>query len=652
MVGNKKIVILCTSRIFDSQVHDYIEQVNKHISQMNAVLLIFAVNADIYWKEDAIPAEAAVFDIIPYELADVVVIMDEKIKCRAVTEKVIANAQKYKLPVLVVDGEYENASSLVFDYKAGFENVVRHVFEERDIKRPHMMAGIPDNKFSDERIDVFKKVIAEYGFTFDESMLSYGLFWAVPAAAEAKRIITSGKIPDAIFCANDIMAINVVKVFQQNGYSIPDDLVITGFDGMDEVFTVSPKITTAVCLTPAFSEATVKYIEGVFNGSFTSDDIISTKVMPALAANESTGDSSRAIDNDVLLSNFNFGFYRHQDDIRMMYKIIMDMQVSGSPEEMIDRLNDRKLYDQDIMGNMLLVLNKNCFRTDAYYFDSIDNKLDPKDLTMYVNMDERRIIRQLGEGETIMSTENELFKGMVETGNPLIFNSLDYMNIPLGYVCYNYADCDNTRYTRTASTTGTLDMGIGSYINMSYQKNLVKQVNDYYEHDLLTGLYNRNGFNRFFDRILEEKKDSGIPVTIIMYDLDGLKVINDNFGHEEGDQAISALAASVKKSCPEDAFNVRFGGDEIFSVIIGECDEAGIIKRIDDSLDAYNETSGKDYRVLASYGICNTSFGEDFDIKEALAVADKHMYGIKKAHHARYCQNVESMIMKEKKGAQ
>ena len=649
MIGSKRIVILCTSRIFDSQVHDYIEQVNKRVSQMDAVLLIFAVNADIYWKEDAIPAEASVFDIIPYELADVVIIMDEKIKCRTVTEKVIANAKKHNLPVLVVDGAYENASGIVFDYKAGFENIVRHAFEKRDIKRPHIMAGIPNNKFSDERIDAFKKVITEYGFTFDESMVSYGLFWAVPAVGEAKRIIASGNIPDALFCANDIMAINVSKVFQQNGYLIPDDLIITGFDGLDEVFMVSPKITTAACLTPAFSDATVDYLEAVFDGTISSDDNICTKVLPIFVPNESTGDPSNTIDNDVLLSNFNFGFYRHQDDIQMMYKIIMDMQASRTPEEMVDRLNDRKLYDQDIMGNMLLVLNKNCFRSDEYYFDSVENKLDPKNLTMYVDMDEYRIIRQLEDGQVILSPENVLFSGMVETGNPLIFNSLDYMNIPMGYVCYNYEDCDNTRYTRTASTTGTLCMGIGGYINMSYQKNLVKQVNDYYEHDLLTGLYNRNGFNRFFDQIQEEKKNSGIPVTIIMYDLDGLKAINDNFGHEEGDRAIATLAASVKKSCPEGAFNVRFGGDEIFSVIIGECEKDSIIKKIDASLDAYNETSGKDYRVLASYGIYNTVFDEDFNITEALGIADKRMYEIKKEHHERYSMDVGSMIKKKKK---
>ena len=649
MVGSKKIVVLCTSRIFDSQVHDYIEQVNEYITKMDAVLLVFAVNADIYWNETTIPAEAAVFESIPYELADVVVIMDEKIKCRTVTEKVIANAKKHNLPVLVVDGDYEGASSIVFDYQAGFENVVRYVLENKDIRKPHIMAGIPNNRFSDERIEAFRKVITEYGFTFDERMVSYGLFWAVPAIGEAKRIISSGDIPDALFCANDIMAINVSKVFQQSGYSIPDDLIITGFDGLDEVFMVSPKITTATCLTPAFAEATVDYIEGIFDGQILPDDIRCTKVMPTLVTNESTGDPTTAIDNDVLLNNFNFGFYRHQDDIQMMYKIIMDMQASQTPEEMIDRLNDRKLYDQDIMGNMLLVLNKNCFSTDEYYFESMEKKLDPGDLTMYVNMDERRTICQLEEGQTIMSPANELFSSMVETGNPLIFNSLDYMNIPMGYVCYNYADCDNTRYTRTASTTGTLCMGIGSYINMSYQKNLVNQVNEYYEHDLLTGLYNRNGFNSFFDHIQEEKKNSGIPVTIIMYDLDGLKAINDNFGHEEGDQAIAALADSVKRSCPEDAFNVRFGGDEFFSVIMGECDKDSIVKKIDASLDEYNEKSGKDYRVLASYGIYTTAFNEDFAIKEALAIADTKMYEIKKKHHAQYSMDAESMIRKNNK---
>jgi diguanylate cyclase (GGDEF)-like protein len=351
---------------------------------------------------------------------------------------------------------------------------------------------------------------------------------------------------------------------------------------------------------------------------------------------------------------FNESFSRHNDDNRVLQQLTTSMQISESPGELVSHL---ECYKTD---NILCIIDRNCLNPEVNYFTDSETNKRPKELIMIYDSDHPDNYKidtfhisddstddaDLAEHIFCPNYKDRVIE-LLDSGYPLIFNSLDYMNIPMGYVCYNYADCDNTRYTRTASTTGTLCMGIGSYINMSYQKNLVKQVNDYYEHDLLTGLYNRNGFNRFFDQIQEEKKNSGIPVTIIMYDLDGLKAINDNFGHEEGDRAIAALADSVKKSCPEDAFNVRFGGDEIFSVIIGECDKDSIVKKIDASLDDYNETSGKDYRVLASYGIYNTVFAEDFNINEALVIADKRMYEIKKEHHERYSMDVEKMIKKK-----
>ena len=74
------MVALCTSRIYDTQIHSFIEKLNESLGARDCALLIFAINSDIYWEEDNISAEASVFDTIPYPYLDAIVIMDEKSK--------------------------------------------------------------------------------------------------------------------------------------------------------------------------------------------------------------------------------------------------------------------------------------------------------------------------------------------------------------------------------------------------------------------------------------------------------------------------------------------------------------------------------------------------------------------------------------------
>ena len=80
-------------------------------------------------------------------------------------------------------------------------------------------------------------------------------------------------------------------------------------------------------------------------------------------------------------------------------------------------------------------------------------------------------------------------------------------------------------------------------------------------------------------------------MVVIMADLDGLKYINDFFGHEDGDNAIAVCAKALKDSCPPEALCLRFGGDEMLAFICGECDPVAIVNSIADKLDAYNASS-------------------------------------------------------------
>ena len=148
MFRDKKLVAMCTSRVFDSQIHQLVQNLNEKLTENNAMLHIFALNSDVYWEEDSISAEAAVFELLPYNKLDAILIMDEAIKSRTISTKIIERAKANNVPVVVVDGKYEGVPCINFDYEKGFELIARHMFEEHHIKKPIMMAGIPGNPFS------------------------------------------------------------------------------------------------------------------------------------------------------------------------------------------------------------------------------------------------------------------------------------------------------------------------------------------------------------------------------------------------------------------------------------------------------------------------------------------------------------------------
>ena len=619
MFRDRKLIAFCTSRVFDSQIHHLVKSINEKLKPQNASMLIFAINSDVYWEEDSISAEAAVFDLLPYNKLDAILIMDEAIKSRTITRKIIENAKIWQIPVVIVDGEYEGVPCIKFDYAKGFEKIVRHMFEVHKIKNPIMMAGLPGNPFSQAREDIFKKCCLEYGAGFDDSRISYGYFWAEPCIKAMREVLDSGMEFDSVICANDIMAINVCDVLSQAGIRVPEDVRISGFDGIEEAYYTSPLISTASCEISLLSDACADSLEKMLKG----EKVESTHVIPELMPNESCGCPACMRDSQVILSMLNKSFYRHQDDYRALYNIASDMHICKSDQEMV-----RKMHHYQTQ-HLLCFVSKECFDYSSNYF--LREKKDnwEKDLLLIYDSDyppvedEEPVFREYPD-----QCGNRLYE-LMRGGYPIIFNALDYTNKPLGFIIYHFENYTITNYSRTTGITNAMSLGIGGYINNANQRALMKRMDEMYKRDALTGLYNRIAFQHIFRELRFNRENNGKPVTVIMSDLDGLKYINDHFGHADGDNAISTVAKALEKSCPEHSLCARFGGDEIFAVIIGECDSAKIIEEIDKLLEEYNKNSGLTYFITTSSGAYTTDLSEEFDILKALKIADEKMYEVK-----------------------
>ncbi|WP_026498844.1 diguanylate cyclase [Butyrivibrio sp. WCD2001] len=615
MIAGKKIIALCTYRIYDSQVFSFTAELNELLKAADSRLFIYAMNAEIGNVGNAHLAEASVFDLIPYDKVDAIIIMDEKIKCRELVERIIDKANSHEVPAIIVDGEYDNVSHVKFDYAKGFEAIVRHIIEFHKPKHPHFMAGKPDSEFSNERLEVFKKVIEENGFTFDNSMVSYGDFWSIPSRAAAKELLKRDVIPDAVICANDIMAINVCDVFSSHGINTPDQVLISGFDGLDEAFLSSPGITTAICDSATLANTVMKVINGVLRG----EKNITEWITPSFMANESCGCPRCQINWMSTVQGFNNRFYHHQDDVYIMQDLTSNIMASDTMADCIWHLSNS--VTNSITKNMCLIVEDACFNIENNYFlEDMEKTTRSVIYNSYSDTDE---IFPYNEEDIIPNLDD-----IMERGYPIIFNVLEYMGKDIGFVCYSFNRYDLIDYSRTPSLTNCLGMGFGGYVTIRYQKYLRDKIQRMYQNDALTGLYNRLAFLSKLEELKDAPQNSGQKLTIIMTDLNGLKEINDNLGHAAGDRAIATVAKVLKSVCPKGSLCVRFGGDEMLALVPGECNSCDIIAKMEEKLKEESEKLG--YTVSSSYGAYSTIFDEFLDLDKIIAMADEQMYKMKK----------------------
>lgn len=615
MIGEKRIISLCISRLHDLENARFIMELNQSLHQHNCSLWIYNINTDLYWNDTTYNAETSVFDLLDYDHTDVVIVMDEKIKSRAISDRIIERTQARGIPVIIADGSHEGCAEVRFDYGCGFEQVIRHVMEEHHVRRPHFIGGAPDDPFSNERLAIFRSVVMEYGISFDKTMVSYGYFWAKPAKAAAEEILTREILPDAILCANDIMAINVVSVLTEHGIRVPEDIIVTGFDGIDEINFMTPTITSARCGTSGMSGSIYQAVLDALDGCKPRHYM----VKPQLLRNCSCGcltNESAALGH---LHSFNDRFYRYQDDNRALSNMCERMQSFDSIEE-----SSYTLFG-DVLQDMCCIINKRCIDYTTDYFTT--ERVTEFDDTMLLFLDTDQIPflqRDIARSEIIPNLED-----IMAQGYPLIFNSLSFMNVPLGYLCFHFREYEITDYCKIPQIATSLSLGLGGFINRQYQSYLTRKIETMYRYDALTGLSNRMSFSKDFAVLCESRGDEGIPLTIVLSDLDGLKPINDLFGHAAGDNAIHTVAQALLSACPPDALCVRFGGDEMVAVIPGACDSQTLVQRITDHLDAYNASSGLAYQISTSVGVSQTTLRRDTDFEALLRKADLAMYSIK-----------------------
>lgn len=564
--------------------------------------------------------EYSIYDLANLEKFDAAILMTNTINDTSARSRIIEKIKKSRIPAVVFDcDDFSEFYNISINNTIAMREMVRHVIQVHGAKTINYISGPMYNPEAVERLQAFRDVMTENNLTVDENRIYYGEFRTFDGHDAIEEYMKSGlPLPDAFICANDAMALTAVSTLEKYGFCIPLDVIVTGFDYTYSAQNFCPALTTVKRPLAQMGSYACSVILDLLDGKKPNHK----ELEASCVFTESCGCKIQIPDN--------FSEYR-----KVTYNKI---EKSNSNVHKLNilaaRLAETETADEHFEVIKNFVSELECERFSLCLISNWQETYNNPELSccIFESMTAPFVW-------TKEKTESiEFFRGsdiapvpLKTGGNISYYLPLHFRNKVLGYYIITNGDFPiNSLLCHTFSMN--VSHSIENLRKLSHINKAMDELNKIYVIDPLCDIYNRNGFIKFTDEIFKDcvKKNKKIMITFI--DMDGLKFINDNYGHDEGDFAIQRLAGVIKECCHPDNICARFGGDEfvLFDSDASNSSAESLERRFNAKLERINQIINKPYIISASLGSNITTVGEEDTLYKIIKQADELMYKVKK----------------------
>ncbi|MBN2532715.1 MAG: substrate-binding domain-containing protein [Spirochaetales bacterium] len=186
------------------------------------------------------------YKIAGKENIDGIVVLTSSIGQFISNKELIRFFHSYKpLPAVSIGIKFKNIPSIIVENTKGLYEVICHLINDHNCRRIAFIAGPKGHQEADQRLKTFNKVMKEYESILEKPVYIQGDFLQSSGNVAVQELLDEIKQPiDAVVAANDSMAIGALEAFQARGINIPDDVIVTGFDNIEESKNYTPPLTT------------------------------------------------------------------------------------------------------------------------------------------------------------------------------------------------------------------------------------------------------------------------------------------------------------------------------------------------------------------------------------------------------------------------
>lgn len=619
-----KIAVLIGGILYGRQ-KSLLEGIEDYAKKKRVHIYVFTCSSGMYRINDHFEGEFQIYDLPDFNEYDGIIFMPDTIQNVAIIKNLQKQIKVSGVPAICIDAKISGIPCYEIDNQKAMYQMVKHIIGKHNRFPVMYLNGPMENVESNKRRTGFLQCM-DYEAYYEEKdyYIYHGNFWTNSGKEAIARFYEDhGEYPKVVICANDHMACGVLDGLKEAGCRVPEDVIVTGFDNTREAAHYVPRLTSLE--KPLYQMGYEACQTLVTNRHNIKDKLFEVTYF----FSESCGCKK----NDVSDSReFGLHMLKEKSDsvsqIENINNMLADMNDIESLNEFTEQM--KQFVEKMNFPYFALCLCEENELIGALNFNGKKYSVASDEETSYTATLQATILYKNGE----FFPQEEITRQQLL---PDSFTSKEegsvFVVVPLHFRkhCMGYCVLGNSNFPMETVQFYTWIMNMGTALEHIRKQSLMQQMllrlNKMSCYDMMTGVYNRIGFYAAAEKMIVECRKKQMDMVLFFLDIDGLKYVNDNYGHEEGDYYISSVAKACQNVVKDYGIAMRYGGDEFVLLFPNdEIEYQQIENQINEEIVLAKKQAEKEYPMGVSIGHYITNDEKEVKLDLLLELADKEMY--------------------------
>lgn len=642
----RKRIGLVLHNIHEEYSVELIKGVKRFCKENSIQLILFPINSKLSEKFNFEYRNHAIKELINKSNLDGVIFSAGTL-CSFITKKDFKNEldKLGDIPIVNIGINIPGYSFVTSDTKKAFKKMVSHIIEKHNRKKFLVFTSYDNNSDSLLRKKWLIEVLNSHNIELKENQIINAQFNRLSAKLKIQDYVNKNGLNfDSIVCLNDSMAFGIIEGLNELNYTAPKDYIIVGFDNSNRATFSIPTLST---IDPIIAEQ--GYQAGkIIKELFTSPNSkITTTIDGKEKYRESCGCiSDKDLSYDYIDDSNNIAKFSDKDiynivhlhpqsanlELYILHQLIQTSLTVVNQEQLFNMMpkyikysslkgiaifsyDKPKLYSST---KRKFFIPKKTKRIFSYEINTDNPNINEEYINPLVNFFPENTFTE--EYDEILIYP--LFEGKYQYGYIIApLNDKNYLFYEVLFELFSKEITSAIKLSNEQITNSKLESKNTKLKIHSSKLDTLSNT------DELTQINNRRGFMNLVTKMIKNSISNNRTGLIIFCDMDGLKKINDTYGHEAGDKAIIRQTQILQNSIRSTDIIGRLGGDEFAIAVEGITLESfkKFKQKVINNTKIVNKNSNEKFEVSVSLGAAEYSI-DNPNIDKLLSIADNELY--------------------------